>query len=1658
MKRIITLLTLFSLFISLAVVGQDYNVTSSQTCTNVTGGTVTINFPNTPTGVSDSATLTVNYFGDLDSPNFNEFIEIFGENNTLLGQPPSVSQCSGQGTWQVKIPASTISAWASTGGSIDITADAGSGTNSLGGACLNQAYCVTMQLEYPVVNAFNNAGIASLVSPIDFCHGQQTVQIEVANNGKNIITSVDVDWSINGVSQPTINVNTTLDTANGAGPNSTTVTLGNITFNPGQTVNVLAYTSNPNGVADTVNGNDTLDVDLKPALSGTYTIGGTSPDYVDFTSAVNDLNANGVCGPITFLVRGGTYNEQLNIGAVNGVSAANTVTFTADPNNVAPVTLEFSGTSSANYVVQFNGSSYFTFDNMTIKSLGTTYSRVIDFLGGSQYNTLSNDTLEGDLNASTTSFLRAVVYMNAGNTVSNNTITGCEINGGSYAIYHRGSGTTSRTVNNTFSNNRITSFYYMGIYNYYGTNTTITNNYIEPSGVYTFPYCIYYYYQDGAALVEGNTIRFSTSSGGYGIYGWYLQGSNGNRALIANNIIDQYGTSSTGSCYGIYFYNMGSADIYHNTVRLVTGGSFSHAMYFNSSSGTAYTNNNIVNNISVNLAGTPAIEIGSGASNSNFLTLMDHNNWYSTGTVGTWSNTDYATLASFASASSQDGNSYSVMPNFVSQNDLHLDLDLVLDGSGLPLASVPFDIDGEARNPLTPDIGADEFRGPPNNAGLETVMRPLNPLCGSTDNRVWVNLVNSGDSILDSVRVRWQVIRNGSAIPATPINFKYQGPLMPGAVDSNLSVGTFQGGFQPGDSLIIYTELPNGVPDSLTNDDSLIVEFISGFSGGTFIIGDTSSTASIQADFPNFTSVAQFLDSIGGICDSLIFEVIDSTFNEQVIFNNVLGTSPNVPVIFRGLNGENSTARLRFATAITDTNYTLLLNGSRHFYFENLTIQNPGTNLIPPGGFSAVPYGVVVEAQNTLGINFKNVTFQGRIAATSETQELALVNLENARLSSFENCSFNDGSIGLNASNGDNVWVKGSRFINNYGTGIAIASMPAVTIEENYITSNSGFVMGTSSTAISAGVALSSVNGGATVRNNTIFGRDQWPMYGVALDNCQPKSNNPNFVYNNFVGVGPSYSSLDFAGIWLNSSDFSLVYNNNISVEGNSTDAAALAVNGGSSNELFNNNMVNLGAGPGLLVANFSNIVASDYNNIYSNGPNVVSYAGNVFATVIGWRSIGFDQNSVSFDPLYYSAPSDLHVCNVGLDGKGTTVPFISLDIDEDPKDPNVPDIGADEFTPVNEFSLGADTGICVGASLTLQGGNNTGDLNVWSTGDTATSLTVNMAGTYSISLFNECGAKQDTINVSMQTPVALANDTNICAKQTLEIKTGLPNNAYNWNTGEQTSSIIVAGPGLYTVTVTDQFGCRSADTISVTQSGLAQIQGDSVICGNQTAFLEALPTNASYNWSNGLNGNIINVSQPGLYVVEVNDKGCLSTDTVILTAVQLSSPNYDAVTNGFTFKVTNNNSIGTKHFWDFGDGSTSTLKFPTHVYPATSPGQSYDVTYIVSNECDSSRSDTTIFVEAVSVEELADGKKVSIFPNPSNGQFSLQLDGFTTDQNLEITITDLKGSEVMMLTHQVTTSTNDRLEVDASPLAKGLYLVTLKTNNLIITERIEIK
>ena len=97
----------------------------------------------------------------------------------------------------------------------------------------------------------NDAGIA--IMPPVMCAGKQPAKVMLENFGTNKLTSVTINWSLNGKLQSSVNWSGKLPK-----DSITAVSLGTITFTVGKIDTFKVWTSSPNGVLDSMPQNDTM--------------------------------------------------------------------------------------------------------------------------------------------------------------------------------------------------------------------------------------------------------------------------------------------------------------------------------------------------------------------------------------------------------------------------------------------------------------------------------------------------------------------------------------------------------------------------------------------------------------------------------------------------------------------------------------------------------------------------------------------------------------------------------------------------------------------------------------------------------------------------------------------------------------------------------------------------------------------------------------------------------------------------------------------------------------------------------------------------------------------------------------------------------------------------------------------------------------------------------------------------------------------------------------------------------------------------------------------------------------------------------------------------------------------------------------------------------
>jgi len=619
-----------------------------------------------------------------------DYIAVFGTRNSGTNMANSYATPAGPFTSSVLGYPMTLTRMVYQAGSFPVQAV----SQEVGGSIARTEVYYTATVTGP-----NDAGISSIDSPVNFCAGVQDVKVTLRNYGTNRLLSATINWNLNSVPQTPISWTGMLDTLDVAS-RQTQVTLATQNFTSGTPYNIEAWTTMPNGVTDTITSNDSSSIVTQAAISGTFTIGGASPDFTTISAAVNALNQFGLCGPTVFNIRSGTYNERFSLDAIPGASAVNTVTFQSETGNRADVNITSSSNSSGanNYVVRFDGADYVTFKNLTITPTNASYGTALYIQGGSENNMFENVDFMG-LQTTTTSNYMALVYSPSGSLDHNNTFLNCNFRNGSSALYMYGSGTTSTENNLRIEGCELTGQYYYPIYFYYMGQLKMFNNRIVQNYGYAYKYTMLMYYGYDTQI-ERNVLITDGGTYSYGMLIYYDNYYQNGASRIVNNFISSRNATSY-AYYAARIYYCNDLLFAHNTVYLDGTYASGYSLYTYYGANQRYFNNIIKHN-------------GPGrawyVNSPSAIIASDYNDIITNGNVLAYWSGDRANLLALQTASGKDQNSVTKDITFadVSTGDFHLsypsddDNDLI----GSLLTEVTDDIDNDPR--VRPYMGADE--------------------------------------------------------------------------------------------------------------------------------------------------------------------------------------------------------------------------------------------------------------------------------------------------------------------------------------------------------------------------------------------------------------------------------------------------------------------------------------------------------------------------------------------------------------------------------------------------------------------------------------------------------------------------------------------------------------------------------------------------------------------------------------------------------------------------------------------------------------------------------------------------------------------------------------------------------------------------------------
>ncbi|RTQ47245.1 T9SS type A sorting domain-containing protein [Hymenobacter gummosus] len=896
--------------------------------------------------------------------------------------------------------------------------------------------------------------------------------------------------------------------------------------------------------------------------------------------------------------------------------------------------------------------------------------------------------------------------------------------GSVYGLYSTGSSNSVELADNTLRNVVTTAAgtgIVEGIYIDGGTTSTILRNRVDgvrAGGSTAFAV--------GIDVTGGTTVNVinnfvlnvaaPASTAGTAVRALSLRGGSNNN-VFHNTVLVEYAATVATNKSGAFFMSGASTpaylvnNIFVNRVSgLGTGGI--GAAFFKATNTLTTLSNGSGNNLYY--AGTPAPErpIFYGAN--------------TTAPAVAVTLTDFKQLASPAEQASVTEN-----PPFVSSSDLHIrpNVPTQVESGGVSLVGgtgVPTDIDGDARNLATPDIGADEGSFQRIDlAGPAIVLTPLGNSSSLTSRTLSGVAITdaSGVNVAAGTKPRLYYKKTTDANSFTAANdasgngWKWTEATNAASPFSfQLDVTKLRSAPVAGDSVQYFV-----VAQDLATTPNVAASPGVGFAGTSvaavtsaptrpyvyrvlgFISGVKTVGTSAAADYPTLTAAVADLNR-SELNGNLTFRLIDASYAGEtfpITINANPGTRPTPTTSPRAVLIQPAVGTGTVLLRGSATTPLLIINAS-YVGIDGGTAQNRRLRLRNDGTGSAS--GVIFASGRNVVISNSEL-----IAGSSTTgYGVAFDGVTAGRLA---NCLVQRANVGVQLQNNcDSVQVVN----NTIGATVAaekIGTTGVVVLNSQHFDVRANTVAGVTRAASPAvtGIQVSGTSREGFVRGNFISdithtGNTTATSYGaVGIRLASSDAASAVLVSNNMVRDVLSYGDDGFSfaphGILASSGGGNSLIYNTVALSGTMSggatpQSAALLLNTGVTGvDVLNNILVNnIGSTPAggrtyalMLVGTAASTLRASTSNDYfvTTGAQsaLASISGSDVTTVSGIRTAtGQDARSVSVAPAFVSA-ADLHLTgqNCGLAGVATVLPNVVADIDGEARNPNTPVVGADE-------------------------------------------------------------------------------------------------------------------------------------------------------------------------------------------------------------------------------------------------------------------------------------------------------------------------------------------------------------------------------------------
>ncbi len=1415
-------------------------------------------------------------------------------------------------------------------------------------------------------------------------------------------------------------------------------------------------------------------------LSGTYTIGGTAgpTNFPTWDSVATTLNSCGISGPVVFNVAPGTYNEHIQLDAITGSSATNTITFNGSDTSLVEITHT---STSDEPTIHFNGADYVTIKNITVSNYSTSDGWGIMFQNGSDNNTIDSCRVvmpittatdiigivaSGSLTAETTT----------GNNTNNLTVSNSAIIGGETGVHlEGGSAAANYNAGNQILNNIFRFQDDHGIEVDGQVNLSIVGNDVD-SLINSQADAVYLQNIDDFVVSQNRVIAPD----------WALYITDGNdgftpssNSQVVNNMI----VSTTD--YGIYLNDFESTEVLHNSV---VG---EPALLINDQSNAVVIKNNVLySTAGYAFESSDALQ-ASDVIDYNLYYSMSPNNFEILSAV-------YSNLAAWQAADpGLNVNSKEGDPVFEdAAYNLHL-LGGLANNSADPTVGITTDIDGDVRSNLTPDMGADEYTPVAGDLALINAAF-IKGLCLTTNDSVAFQIQNLiGPSVsfaTDALTLNYSVtgpantsgsvvISTGNlasldtlTIFATGIDLSIPGTYTVSAyIDSNaVNILSFNDTLSPTVDIEVkpnFVVSPRNVTLRTPADSVKVCVESSFFSGGdNFFISEIShyynggSNPGIKPSYLTADDYIEITGVPGADLDGITLEIYrgaSATLLKSYTFTSGTLIGPNgTAIIMTGQSGKASEPA-NFLYDGRGGNVTTMGSGDAAGYVlrDGSTIVDAVTYGaytfdVSTGVTSADWTGQVASPSGTAGMrlitNDNNSATDWAVVTTTDPQDANVVNsgvtVPSPQGNSGLTWTLNGVQIdtvsciyaGPYTSPGTYTYV--ASYTNACGTFtdsaviIAPSCIPPVNLTANGITDTMATLAWEDTSAFSGSFEVwfgpqGFYQGPSTVGGTKVI----TPADSLILDTLTAQKCY-EYVVRGICSPGDS-SFYEGPFVFCTDLGFDAQLNAILLPRGCGDSASTVEVT-------FTNNGIHpITSMP--VTVNVSGSITTTLS---------ATYTGNLAQNATDTLLVG-TLNTYTGANLSLFASINLANDNIGTNDT-LTDNYDLADVSEP-----IPTVAVDTFclpgqfdtlyfpqgrkakfywTTVNNDTIGSTDSLVVGPLLA---------------NDTTFLLKSVASVKYNVGpLDNTIGTGGNFVNAGVQQMYFTAHST-----FTLDSVDVYPN-----------------GAGNVVVNLNDQNGVvLQTATAAVSGAGRQQIYvgflitpGSYELDGNNstTGGLYRNDVGASYPYSVP---NIVDITGNSFgttyyyyyYNWIISTGGCALPDGSVtiyndpsLTPVpsftsNIGTPTASLLNVTFDASATTN---ATSYTWDFGDGSSGTGITTQHDYLANG---TYTVKLIASGGCGTDSITQTVVIQGISLKEDLLSGSIDIFPNPATDEVNINLEAFDSEK-IRIRILDITGKEMMV---KEDNSPNGKMEykLNISNLADGVYMVEVTSGSLKANKRL---